>query len=276
MLIEIIGCTSAGKSTQARSIFQACRGQGIDIFLGDDFVLRQIRLQWIKINLLRKLLVNLFALFVSLLTWRNNLEFYAFATQFVFQLPIAWLEKLGLLRNVLKKIGIYEIIRLRSTDQQIILEDEGVLHAAHHLFVHCSIQVKAEHLATFIKLIPLPDVIVYLRQPESLLIDRTMKRGHKRIPVGSYSDVARFIKNAVATFDKLAQYPAVESKLLLVNVNGGQNVDIVAPDQDDPLVRKALKIIQNEMTAGIHKSPKPVHDQQYPGFNQRRKSPTLT
>ena len=261
MLIEIIGCTSAGKSTQARSIYQACRGQGIDIFLGDDFVLRQIRLQWIKINLLRKLLVNLFALFVSLLTWRNNLEFYAFATQFVFQLPIAWLEKLGLLRNVLKKIGIYEIIRLRSTDQQIILEDEGVLHAAHHLFVHCSIQVKAEHLATFIKLIPLPDVIVYLRQPESLLIDRTMKRGHKRIPVGSYSDVARFIKNAVATFDKLAQYPAVESKLLLVNVNGGQNVDIVAPDQDDPLVRQALKIIRNGMTAGIYESPRLVHDQ---------------
>ncbi len=252
MQIELVGCTSAGKSTLIRGILQACHEQGIDILPGDDFVLKQVRLNWIKGHLPRTLLVDLVALFTCLVTWRNNLEFCLFATQLLLQLPIARLEKLNLLRNVLKKIGIHEIICFRSTDQQVILVDEGVLQAAHNLFVHVSVDVKAEHLATFARLSPLPDVIVYLRQPESLLINRTMKRGHKRIPDRSYSNVVRFIKQAVATFDKLVQYPAVESKLLVVDSE--QNVTIAANYQDDPLLGQALKIIRSGITTRIYES----------------------
>jgi thymidylate kinase len=241
--IELIGCTSAGKSTLATDILQACRKQGLDVFLGNDFVLRQARLNWIKGHLLRKLLVNLAGLFASLVTWRTNFKIYRFATQLLFPLPIARLEKLNLLRNVLKKIGIYEIIRFRSTDRQVILVDEGVLQAAHNLFVHGSVQVKAEHLATFARLIPFPDVVVYLRQPESLLIDRTMTRGHKRIPDCSYGNVAPFIERAVATFDQLVQRPEVESKLLVVD--GGQTATMAANNEDDPIMGLALEIIQS-------------------------------
>jgi thymidylate kinase len=244
--IELIGCTSAGKSTLSRGILQACHQQGLDILLGDDFVLKQVRLNWVKSHLPRTLLVDLFALLACLVTWPTNLKFYLFATQLLFQLPIPRLEKLNLLRNVLKKIGIYEIIRFRNTDRQIILVDEGVLQAAHNLFVHSSVQVKMENLSTFARLIPLPDVIVYLRQPESLLIDRTIKRGHKRIPDRSYSNVVPFIRQAVTTFDKLVQNPAVESKLLIVD--GGQNVTVAASHRDDPLFGLALKIIRNGIT----------------------------
>jgi thymidylate kinase len=242
--IELIGCTGAGKSTLSRGILQACQEQGLDIFLGDDFVLTQVRLNWIKGHLPRTLLVDLAALVACLVTWRNHLEFYRFATQLLFPR----LEKLNLLRNVLKKIGIYEIIRFRSADRQVILVDEGVLQAAHNLFVHSAVQVNPEHLATFARLIPFPDVVVYLKEPESLLIDRTMRRGHKRIPDRSYSNVVRFIEQAVATFDKLVQNPAVESKLLIVY--GGQHVTRAANNQDDLLCVRALKIIQSGLSIG--------------------------
>jgi len=250
MVIEIIGCTGSGKSTQSRSIVESCHEQGVDIFLGEDFVLRQVRLNWIKSRLPRKFAVNLLGLFACLITWRSHLEFYLFATRLLFQLPIARLDKLNLLRNVLKKVGTNEIIRFRSTDRQIILVDEGVLHAAHHLFVHSSVQVSEEHLAIFARLIPFPDAIVYLRQPESLLIDRTLKRGHQRIPDHSYSDAVRFIHQAVTMFEKLVQYPAVESKLLLINA--GQEVTVAAPYQDNPFVSLASRIIRQGMTAGIY------------------------
>ena len=253
MQIELIGCTSAGKSTLTRGILQACHQQGLDIFLGDDFVLTQVRLNWIKSHLPRTLLVDLAALVACLVTWRSHLEFYRFATRLLFQLPIPRLERLNLLRNVLKKIGIHEIIRSRSTDRQVILVDEGVLQAAHNLFVHGSVQVKAEHLATFARLIPFPDVVVYLKEPESLLIDRTMKRGHKRIPDCSYSNVVRFIQQAVATFDKLVQNPAVESKLLVVY--GGQYVTMAANNQDDPITGLALQIIRSGFTRDTTDTP---------------------
>lgn len=247
MQIELIGCTSAGKSTLTRSILQTCHQQGLDILLGDDFVLKQVRLNWVKSHLPRTVLVDLLALFACLITWRSNLEFYLFATRLLFPLPVAQLEKLNLLRNVLKKIGIYEIIHFRSTDQQVILVDEGVSQAAHNLFVHSSVQVKAENIATFARLIPLPDVIVYLRQPESRLIERTMKRGHKRIPVRSYSNVDRFVKQAVATFDKLVQNPPIKSRLLIID--GDQTVTIAANDQDEPLLNLALRIIRSGFTS---------------------------
>jgi len=249
MQIELIGCTSAGKSTLITGILQACYQQGIDIFLGDDFVLKQVRLNWIKSHLPRTLLVDLAALFACLVTWRKNLKFYLFATRTLYQLPISRYEKLNLLRNVLKKIGIYEIIRSRGNDEQVILVDEGVLQAAHNLFVHGSVDVNTEQISTFAGLIPLPDVIVYLRQPESILIDRITIRGHKRIPDRSSSNVTRFVKRAVTTFDELVQNPAVESKLLVVD--GGEDVVVVAHDQDNPLFDLASKIIQSGITTSI-------------------------
>jgi adenylate kinase family enzyme len=252
MQLELIGCTGAGKSTLTRRILQAGHEQGVDLVLGDDFVLEQVRLHRIKSRLLRTLLVDLLALFACLGTWRNHLEFYLFATRLLFQLPTARLEKLNLLRNVLKKIGIYEIIRFRSTDQQIILVDEGVLQAAHNLFVHGLVRVKAEHLDTFARSIPFPDVVVYLRQPESSLIHRTMKRGHKRIPDRSYINVARFIEQAVATFDKLIQNLTVESKLLAVD--GTQQVTISHSDRDNQAIGLVLQIIQNGINIGIYES----------------------
>jgi adenylate kinase family enzyme len=247
--IELIGCTSAGKSTLIRHILQACREQGIDIILGDDFVLRQVRLDRIKSHLPRTLLVDLLALTACLMTRRKHFKFYSFSTRLLFQLPIAWLEKLNLLRNVVKKIGIHEIICSRGTDQQLILVDEGVLQAAHNLFVHGSIRVKTEHLATFAELIPYPDVVVYLRQPEAVLIDRTMKRGHKRIPDRSYGNVVPFIEQAIATFDKLVQNPAVKSKLLVVD--GDRNLTIAADYKDDALFGLAIKVIGSGLTQSL-------------------------
>lgn len=243
MQIDLVGCTSAGKSTLAKNILHACREQGMDIVLGDDLVLSAVRLGWVKSSLLRKGLVNLAALCACLVTWRSNREIYAFAARHLLQLPIAPLEKFYTLRNVLKRVGIHEIVRRREAGQQVILIDEGVLQSAHSLFVHVSAQVKADQLSAFADLVPLPDVIVYLRQPETLLIDRTLKRGHKRIPDGSSDSVSRFIRQAIAMFDELARFPAIASRLLVVD--GSQSVKMVAQHPDNPAIALAWQIIQS-------------------------------
>ena len=253
MHIELIGCTSAGKSTLSRKILHACHERGIDVLMGDDFVLKQVRLNWIKNHLLRTILINLAGLFACLLTWRRNAKFYLFATRHLLCLPIAFFEKIHMLRVTLKKIGIYEIIRSRNANQQVILFDEGVLQAAHHLFVFVSVDIKMEHLSTFVGLAPLPDVLVYLKQPEALLIDRTMKRGHKRIPHHTYGNVSRFVRQAVATFDKLVQHPLVEKKLFVVG--GGENAVKATADKDDPIVGLFLKIIERGCIRPIDNMP---------------------
>jgi len=253
MQIELIGCTSAGKSTLTGSILQACREQGIDLSRADEFVLKQIRLNWVRVNPTRRFLVNLVAILACLATWQKNLAFYIFTIQVILQLPTTLLEKFYSIRNVLKRTGVYEIIRCRKTDQQVLLVDEGTLQSAHNLFVNISAEMNADDLLTFIKLAPQPDVIIYVKQSEAVLIERTIKRGHKRIPDRSYRNVARFINQAVSMFDELVQHPAIENKLLVVD--GDQNIIIAANDQDDPNLGLASGIVHSGFSGATSCQP---------------------
>jgi hypothetical protein len=244
MQIELIGCTSAGKSTLTKNILQVNHKHSLDIVTSYDFVLGQIRLNWIKNHTIRMLVLNLFALFACLLTWRKNLEFYRFVTGAILRLPatVTWFEKLKIARVVARNVGIYEVVCRYGSDRQIVLADEGTLHIAHYLFVHVSVEPKMSDLETFIRLTPLPDVAVYVKQPESVLITRTEARKHKRIPEGGSDVVGRFIKRAVATFEMLVKSPILESRLLAVN--GEECITAALDYQYNPQLAIASKIIR--------------------------------
>jgi hypothetical protein len=246
--IELIGCTSAGKSTLARGILQAGQAQGLDVVMGEDFVLKQVRLDWVKRKLARTLCVDLLSLLACLATWRDNRELYLFTIRTVSRLPaaVAWFEKLNIVRNVLKNTGVYEIARHCGSDQQIVLVDEGTLHTAHYLFVHVSVEPNRGDLSSFASLVPLPDVAVYIQHDETVLVERTLARGHKRIPDGSRAQVERFIRRAADTFDKLVQDPVIESKLMVVD--GERGIVITHDDRENPSLAMALGIIR----AGIN------------------------
>jgi hypothetical protein len=244
MLIEFIGSTGAGKTTLANDVIGECREQGVDILLDADFVLKQIRLNWIKSKFARTLCVDLISSFACLATWRNNFEFYAFASRVIRRLPVAWLEKLNLARNVLKKIGIYEIVRRRGSDRQFVLVDEGTLHAAHNLFVHVSVRTNAGDLATFVRLVPLPDAAICIAQSESVLIEIAMERGHKRIPDRSYANTELFVKRASDTFDKLVRQLVLEKRMMTLDNKG--NIIVAQGHQTDPALVMVLRVIGAE------------------------------
>jgi len=260
MQIELIGCTGAGKSTLAEGMLLASRRQGIDMLMGDTFVLKQHRLDWISSKPARTLLIDLFSLWTCLVTWRRNSEFYTFALRIIFRLPVGWLEKLNLARNVLKKIGIYEIIRRHGRDRQIILVDEGTLHAAHNLFVHVSVRPNADDLATFVRLVPRPEWAIYVMHSESVLIERTLQRGHKRIPDRSYANVELFVKRAVEIFDGLRRQPELEGRLLAIDRQ--QDLIVSSHDPGDPFLADILSIIRAGMETDL------VNNAARPGLRQ--------
>jgi hypothetical protein len=119
--------------------------------------------------------------------------------------------------------------------------DEGTLHAAHNLFVHASAEADAGDLQTFIKLVPLPDVVVYVTQSESVLIDRAMQRGHKRIPARSPAKAQLFIQRGVDVFDKLIRGLELQRGLLVVESQ--PNIVVAHSHRNDPSVATALEII---------------------------------
>lgn len=258
MQIELIGCTGAGKSTLAHAVVHDCRKQGLDIMLGEEFVLEQCHANWVRQRPVRKLLVNLAGVFASLLTWRNNRQFYFFATKILIQLPGPWLERLNLLRNVLKRTGVAEIIRFRGTGQQVVLVDEGALQTAHNLFVHLAVEREPGQLAAFAGLVPLPDAVIYLKQPEEVLVARTLARGHRRIPDLSEARVGHFVKQAVAMFDELVAYPAVKDRTMVLD--GSPEAARHAERQDSQGTDLVLRVIQSHFMANTNYQPPEVID----------------
>lgn len=227
MQIELIGCTSAGKSTLAKKMLEAYRARGDGAVMKYDFVLGQVRLNWIRNFMLRTFVLDLIALSGCVASWRRNREFRLFALRHIRRLPatVGVFEKLNIGRNVLKHIGIHEIIRRRAPDQQIVIIDEGTLHIAHALFVHVSVEPEMSNMSAFAGLVPLPDIAVYVQQDESVLITRTLARTHKRIPNNTYDDVSCFIKQAVNIFDNLVQHSELKKRALMVLNSRGENID---------------------------------------------------
>ncbi|MEE8450611.1 MAG: hypothetical protein V3R99_01820 [Thermoguttaceae bacterium] len=217
MQIELIGCTSAGKSTLAQRILRDFRAHDIPVLPSEEFVLRHIGAQWVRGRIVRTLLIDMIALAACLRTCRKNVRFCLFALRAVARLPVGLIEKLNLSRNVLRKVGIYELIRRNALGRQVVLVDEGTLHAAHNIFVHAAARPCAADVSTFARLAPLPDVAVYVRHDKRVLLTRTLQRGHRRIPPRSPKHTARFVTRAVEAFESLVQQAAVKQRLLVVD-----------------------------------------------------------
>ncbi len=243
MQIELIGCTSAGKTTLARRMLQAGRELGIDMQLSDDFVLKQVRLNWIKHEFIRLRLIELLCLPICLVFWRKYRRFYRLAIRASRQAPGSWFYKMNLARITLRKIGIYEIIRRCRSEQRVFLFDnEGVLQASHTLFIHSGgARLNTGDISSFVNAAPLPDVVAYLWQSQAVLLKRTLARGHHRIPERAHDKVELFIEQAVEMFDALQRHPALASRLLVIN--GEQKTVVSRASGDNSRLAMAYKII---------------------------------
>jgi hypothetical protein len=111
MQIELIGCTSAGKTRLAKNILNVNNQNGFNFVTSYDFVLKWAHFDWIKNHSIRMLILNLIALFACLFTWRKNLAFYRFVMGVILRLPakISINEKLKIVRIVARNVGIFEM-----------------------------------------------------------------------------------------------------------------------------------------------------------------------
>lgn len=217
MHIELIGSTSAGKTTLAKKMVGAGTKNGIAISLSDDFMLDWVRLNWIQNEFLRRRLVEAIAFAMLLTCLPRHRKFLDFLILESRNLPGSWFYRINRIRNVARKIGIFEFITRNAGLEQVVLADnEGILQGIHNLFVHQHSQTDLGKIARYVELVRLPDVILYLRQEEQVLVARTLARGHGRV-TGAPDQVVQFVKQAAMVFDEMAKLPILQGKLLIVN-----------------------------------------------------------
>jgi len=243
MHIELIGSTSAGKTTLAKKMIEAGKARGMDVFLSDDFMLEQARLGWVRNEFVRRRLVEAISFAVWLTCLDRYAEFFKFVLREGKNSPGSWFYRIDRIRNVIRKIGIFEFIARRSSSQQIVLADnEGILQGVHNLFVHQNGQADLHKVSRYVELVPLPDVVLYLQQEENILVSRTLGRGHARVTGSSRNKVVHFIRQAVAVFNELIAAPKIQERLLIVD--GALNVQSEAADPDHHQFQRVAELVR--------------------------------
>jgi thymidylate kinase len=242
MHVEVIGCTSAGKSTLARAVERAGRKRGMDVVTGDDLVLEPLALGWVRNEFVRRRLVDGPALLACLLAWRRHRQLVRLALDVSRRSPGTSTRKLNVARNALRKMGLFEIVRRRGAGRLVLVDNEGVLQAAHNLFVHVSAAASAADLQAFLDLTPLPDAVVYVRESGDVLLERTLARGHRRVPVGSERDARRFVDRAVHVFETLVRHPGVRERLVFVD--GGRSVTLAPEAEGEDRLRDLAQLLR--------------------------------
>jgi thymidylate kinase len=133
---------------------------------------------------------------------------------------------------------MHELAR-RHRAEAVVLADEGTVLSAYYLFVYNEATHSEAELERFARLVPLPDLIVYVKAPLGVLVDRAISRADRRRELASLSrsQVEHWIGRAVEVFDFLATTEPIAGRLLVVD-NGDS-----APADRIRLVRQVTAFV---------------------------------
>jgi len=121
------------------------------------------------------------------------------------------------LRSLERKIGVDEILKRRQHNK-IILVDEGPLLLAHNVFVYSGVHYTGEEIARFTALVPLPDIIIYIKAPLDILVQRSLLRPDPPREMKSRNRglVEKHINCALKMFDQLVAAENIQCRVLIV------------------------------------------------------------
>ncbi len=243
MIVEFTGCTGAGKTTLLSEV-QSRLSETLDVTTSFDLIASPFGLGRVTNRSFRHVILELAVLPVFLRSWRKNKAVISYALRILVKQKNHPFFALNNLRAVVRKIGVYEKIRLMNPEQ-IVMVDEGSVHLAHKLFVFNTSTYSPEVLEKFAALIPLPDVVVYVRVPTETLIRRTLERSDPPREIRkNRAQAEEYIRKAVDMFETISMALNVKGRLLTVDLPGsGQKALDAAADQ-------VAKSIINIYTAG--------------------------
>ncbi|HEX6268697.1 MAG TPA: hypothetical protein VFZ43_00550 [Anaerolineales bacterium] len=241
MIVEFIGSTGAGKTTLISEV-QHRLAQTAEVTTSFELVSVPFDLQGVTHLTARNLIQELvgFPFFIGSLPRRG--AFIIFILRMLARQPKISIFMLNNLRSLERKIGVYEIIK-RFQRNQIVLVDEGTVLTAHNVFVYSHALYTDEEIARFADLVPLPDIIVYIKAPVDVLVQRSLKRADppRELKSKNRALIEKRVRRAVEMFDQLVEAENIRSRLLTVENSGlNQNHDMIVNEIVDFIMNHRL------------------------------------
>jgi thymidylate kinase len=216
MIVEFVGCTGAGKTTLINEV--QCRLAEADrVTTSYDLVAAPLGLTGVSSRMVRNFIQEFAVMPTFMRTLFKNKAVIAFTLRMLKRQANLPLYTINNLRCVERSLGVYEKIK-RHTHDRIILVDEGTVHLAHKVFVFNDAFYASEEILKFANLIPVPDLVVYLRAPIETLIQRTVQRSDPPREIRENRlRTEVYIHRAVAMFERVIQAENISSRLLVVD-----------------------------------------------------------
>jgi hypothetical protein len=228
MIVELIGATGAGKSTLARELVR--RGIGDRrVRMATDVVTDRPGRRWIENPHAINLLADVTALPAFVRAFDRDREFIRSAFDRLREHAPSRFAKVNYLRNVVRKLGVHELLR-NSDPETVFLNDEGTVLIAYQLFVYSDAPPTARELERFSRLVPLPDLIVHVRAPTDVLLSRAATRPDPRRELAGRDvhEVGRRIRRASDLFAALVELDPIRDRVVTVELgdDAADRVDI--------------------------------------------------
>jgi deoxyadenosine/deoxycytidine kinase len=243
MIIEFIGSTAAGKTTLISGV-QRSLASTVKVTTSYDLIATPMGLQGVTQPTAKNLIQEFIGLPFFIGSLHRHRAFVVFALKMLARQANFTIFTLNNLRSLVRKIGVYEKIR-RDKQNRFILVDEGTVLLAHNIFVYSKASYTYEEIAMFANLIPLPDVIVYVRSPVDSLIKRSLQRTDppRELKSKNRASIKKYVNRAVTMFEQLIKNQTIRSRVLVV-----ENPEILYK-RNNPAVDYVTEALLNYKTA---------------------------
>ena len=224
MIVEFIGSTGAGKTTLISEVHRRL-AKTSRVTTSIDLATGLLGLRGVTNSTLQNLVMELVSLPFFILTLHRHNQFIRHTVKLFWRKTGFSIQTIHNLRSLERKIGIYEITKHLGKDQ-IILVDEGSILAA-YMFVSTGNTYTPEEITRFTDLLPLPDLIIYIRASVDTLIERTVRRADppREVDRKNPAQMEAYLKRTVALFDQLTQAENIRPRLLVV-----ESLNIAEPE----------------------------------------------
>ena len=248
MIVEFIGSTGAGKTSLISKIHQQLSQTKV-VTTPFDLIATPLGLSSINHPTAQNLIQELigFPFFIGSLSRHgkflsHTIEIFSRNTKFS-------IHRINNFRSLERKIGMYELTQRYDTGK-IILVDEGPILAA-HMFVFTGSIVTSAEIAAFANLLPLPDLVVYIKAPVEVLVKRALQRPDPPREMGEKDPVMteKYVRDATTVFDQLMEAERIKSRLLVVD-----NPDLTTEEHEKLAADVTAAILNHQNSASkMHK-----------------------
>lgn len=216
-MVEFMGSTGAGKTTLITEVRRKLAETAV-VTTSFERVAAPLRLQAVTYPTAQNLIQEAVGLPFFVLSLYRHRAFIAFTLRMLARHGKFTFYTLNYLRSLERTIGVYEIIRRYERDR-IVLVDQGTILPAHNVFVYTDALYSTQDIARFAALVPLPDLIVYVRAPVDAAIRRSCQRTDPPREMRSKNpeQVEIYVNRAKAMFEQLIQAERIRSRMLIAD-----------------------------------------------------------